>query len=127
MGSRERFLQINAACDVMVDALHWSGGNTSIDALGCGLPVVTCPGAFMRARQSAAMLRLIGLDELVLGDGAALAAAAVAIAGDPDRRRALARRIGDGLPALFATDGLAAALGDHVEALLAGPAYAGRP
>ena len=118
MGSRERFLQINRACDVMVDSLHWSGGNTSIDALVCGLPVVTSPGAFMRARQSAAMLRRIGLGELVVGDGAALATAAIAIAGDGDRREVLARRIRDGLPALFSTDGLADALAGHVEALL---------
>jgi CRISPR-associated protein Csy1 len=119
MGNRERFLRINQACDVMVDSLHWSGGNTSIDALLAGLPVVTCPGRFMRARQSEAMLRRMGLGELVMADGQALAAAAVAIANDPQRRTDLSRRILDGLPALFATDGLAQALTGHVDALLA--------
>ncbi|MGE5104602.1 MAG: tetratricopeptide repeat protein, partial [Betaproteobacteria bacterium] len=47
----EDYLRINLACDAMLDTLYWSGGNTSIDALACGLPVVTLPGAFMRGRQ----------------------------------------------------------------------------
>ena len=52
----------------MVDTLHWSGGNTSLDALACALPIVTLPGRFMRGRQSAGMLRLMGIDELVARD-----------------------------------------------------------
>ena len=30
--SHEQFLAVNAACDVMLDTLRWSGGNTSLDA-----------------------------------------------------------------------------------------------
>ena len=47
---------INAVCDAMLDTLRWSGGNTSLDALAAGLPIVTLPGRFMRGRQSAGML-----------------------------------------------------------------------
>ncbi len=64
----EDFLRINALCDVMLDTLHWSGGNTSLDALACALPIVTLPGRFMRGRQSAGMLRLIGCAELIAAD-----------------------------------------------------------
>src|SRR5439155_1937210 len=32
------YLRINGVCDAMLDTLHWSGGNTSLDALACGLP-----------------------------------------------------------------------------------------
>jgi protein O-GlcNAc transferase len=46
------YLQVNRSCDVMLDTLYWSGGNTSLDALACGLPMVTLPGEFMRGRQS---------------------------------------------------------------------------
>jgi predicted O-linked N-acetylglucosamine transferase (SPINDLY family) len=59
MGSRTRFLQVNAVCDVMVDSVGFSGGNTSIDALLMGLPIWTAPGEFMRARQSDAMLKIL--------------------------------------------------------------------
>ena len=54
---RERYLQVNMACDVMLDSLHFSGGNTSLDAFQVGLPVLSSEGAFMRGRQTAAMLR----------------------------------------------------------------------
>jgi hypothetical protein len=50
------YLALCAACDAMLDSVRWSGGNTSLDAIACALPVVTLPGAYMRARQSAAML-----------------------------------------------------------------------
>ena len=54
------FLRVNAVCDAMLDTQRWSGGNTSLDALAAGLPIVTLPGRFMRGRQSAAMLSLAG-------------------------------------------------------------------
>ncbi len=58
------YLRVNALCDVFLDTLHWSGGNTTLDALAAGLPPVTLPGAYMRGRQSFAMLRMLGLEEL---------------------------------------------------------------
>jgi CRISPR-associated protein Csy1 len=68
--AHDDYLRINLACDAMLDTLHWSGGNTSLDALACGLPIVTLPGAYMRGRQSAGMLKLIGVSELIARDRA---------------------------------------------------------
>ncbi len=51
--------------DVMLDTVHWSGGGTSLDAFAVDVPVVTLPGKFMRGRQTAAMLRLMGLESLI--------------------------------------------------------------
>ena len=62
------YLAVNLACDAMLDTMRWSGGQTSVDALDCGLPVVTLPGAMMRGRQSAGMLSLLGLHELIAAD-----------------------------------------------------------
>ncbi len=59
------YKRINALCDVMLDTLHWSGGNTSLDALAMGLPIVTLPGNFMRGRQTMGMLTLLGVEELI--------------------------------------------------------------
>ena len=73
----------------------------------------------MRGRQTAAMLRRLGLPELIVSDGDALAREAVAVASDPTRRAELSLRIQAGLPALFDSAGLAEALCGHVEALLA--------
>jgi protein O-GlcNAc transferase len=97
------YLRINLLCDAMLDTLHWSGGNTSLDALACGLPIVTLPGAFMRGRQSAAMLRIVGVPELVAGDRAGYVALATRLARDPQWRSALAVRIRDARSLLFDT------------------------
>jgi CRISPR-associated protein Csy1 len=65
---RSRYLQVNRCCDLMLDPLHWSGGNTALDALGSGLPIITLPSSYMRGRQSAAMLTLLKLPELIAHD-----------------------------------------------------------
>ncbi len=62
------YLEVNRLCDVMLDPPHWSGGNTALDALACGLPLVTFEGCFMRGRQSAAMLRQLDLAQLIARD-----------------------------------------------------------
>jgi predicted O-linked N-acetylglucosamine transferase (SPINDLY family) len=62
------YLRVNMVCDVMLDSLYWSGGNTALDAIACGLPIVTLAGDFMRGRQSYAMLKSMGLDELIAKD-----------------------------------------------------------
>jgi CRISPR-associated protein Csy1 len=98
--SRADYLCINLACDVMVDGLHWSGGNTALDALHCGLPIVTCPERFMRGRQSAAMLRAIDCSELIAQSPDELARIAVSVARDAKRRATFAARIRQHLPNL---------------------------
>lgn len=89
----EDYLRINLVCDAMLDTLHWSGGNTSLDALACGLPIVTLPGTFMRGRQSAAMLGLLGAHELIARDRADYLAIAARLVADAAWRRELAATI----------------------------------
>ncbi len=109
------YLRLNRLCDVMLDTLHWSGGNTSLDALACALPVVTLPGAFMRGRQSMAMLRLVGVPGLVasgLDDYVELAAR---LGGDAAERGACSARIASGLGELFDRDEPVRALERFIE------------
>ncbi len=101
---RAAYLQVNMACDVMLDTLHFSGGNTSLDALHAGLPVVSCPGRFMRGRQSMAMLKHLGCDGLIAQSPPQLAALAVEIANDRPRRDALSVLIRERLPELTQSD-----------------------
>jgi predicted O-linked N-acetylglucosamine transferase (SPINDLY family) len=97
------YLRVNLACDAMLDTLHWSGGNTSLDALACGLPVVTLPGAYMRGRQSAAMLRLAGAPDLVARDRGDYVRIASRLAGDAGWRSDVAARLRDDSARLFDT------------------------
>jgi CRISPR-associated protein Csy1 len=109
------YMRLNAVCDVMLDSLHWSGGNTSIDALAAALPVVTRPGALMRGRQSAAMLGAMGLDELVARGAEDYVAKAIALGRDRERRDDVARRIRAGRDVLFGRDEAIRALEDFLE------------
>ena len=95
------FRRVLAMADVVVDTVRWSGGNTSLDALAAGTPIVTLPGRFMRARQTAAMLRMAGLGSLVAGSEDELVRLAVEVARDRDRNRALREAIAAGRGALF--------------------------
>ncbi len=122
MTDRPRFLAICAASSVMVDTPHWSGGNTTIDALLSGLPVVALPGTLMRGRQSAAMLERLGIAELVCSEPAAQVMQALAVAGDDDYRRALRARIGAGIDTMLDGRDALCALQTHLETLLELPA-----
>jgi len=66
--TRSAYLEANRLCEVMLDTTRWSGGNTSLDALAAGLPIVSRWGRFMRGRQSAGMLSRLELAELIARD-----------------------------------------------------------
>ncbi|MET0441317.1 MAG: tetratricopeptide repeat protein [Casimicrobiaceae bacterium] len=112
--SHEEFLAVNASCDVMLDTLRWSGGNTSLDAIVSSLPIVTLPGAFMRGRQSAGMLQTMGLPELVATDADDYVRKATAIAMDPAYRRELSRRIVEQRASIFDDRAPVAALAEFL-------------
>ncbi|HEY7943058.1 MAG TPA: tetratricopeptide repeat protein [Casimicrobiaceae bacterium] len=99
--AHDDYLRINMLCDAMVDTMHWSGGNSSLDALACSLPVVTLPGPFMRGRQSAGMLSLLGVPELVAQDRADYLAIAARLTEDRAWRAGLGARIAAGHARLF--------------------------
>jgi len=114
------YLRINGACDAMLDTLRWSGGNTSLDALASGLPIVTLPGRYMRGRQSAGMLALAGIAELVAHDETEYVAIAARLAADRAWRDALREQIREGHARLFDDTAPVRAFGDAIEALVGG-------
>ena len=109
------YLRLNELCDVMLDTLHWSGGNTSLDALACGLPVVTLPGALMRGRQSQSMLRTLGVPGLIATDVPSYVEVATRLGADADERRELSQRIVANRGELFERDEPVRALEDFLE------------
>jgi len=76
------FLSLNLAADVLLDSLEWSGGKTTLEALSCGLPVVTLPGRFMRGRHAHAMLTMMGMTDTIADDKAQYCAIAARLAMD---------------------------------------------
>lgn len=59
--STENFLRLLSVSDVYLDSIGWSGGMTTLEALGCMLPIVTVPGRFMRGRHSYGCLKQLGV------------------------------------------------------------------
>jgi CRISPR-associated protein Csy1 len=97
----DHFRRALAAADVVLDTVRWSGGNTSIDAFAAGTPVVTLPGRFMRARQTAGMLALMQLPELVAESPEAYVRLAVEVARERERNAMLRRAIVERRGVLF--------------------------
>ena len=109
------YLRLNQHCHLMLDTLHWSGGNTSLDALAMGLPVVTLPGTLMRGRQSQAMLRMLGLEELIAKDLDGYIDIAHRLGTDTAWRASIVERLRSALGALFDRDEPVRALEDFLE------------
>jgi len=53
----------NQLADVFLDSIGWSGCNSTLEALACGLPVVTMPGTLMRGRHTHAILKMMDICE----------------------------------------------------------------
>jgi len=83
----EDYLQLNGLCDIYLDSLGWSGGNTSLEALAWSLPMVTWKGEWMRGRHTAAILDLMSMSEWVADDRPGYVERAIILGLDPEKRR----------------------------------------
>ncbi|MBC8123525.1 MAG: glycosyltransferase, partial [Gemmatimonadaceae bacterium] len=108
--TQEEYFNLNLIADIFLDTLGWSGGNTTLEALACGLPVVTCPGAFMRGCHASAMLRVLGIDETIARDENAYIDIAVRLGQDPSWREQVIRETHQRLDRLFEEPTCVAAL-----------------
>jgi predicted O-linked N-acetylglucosamine transferase (SPINDLY family)/MoaA/NifB/PqqE/SkfB family radical SAM enzyme len=81
----EDFSALLRCADVYLDSIGWSGGNTTLEAVACDLPVVTMPTGLMRGRHSAAILEHMGLGGHVAGSVEDFVARAVQLANAPQR------------------------------------------
>ena len=91
----EDYLQLNGVCDVYLDSLGWSGGNTSLEALAWGLPMVTLAGTWMRGRHTSAILNQMNMGEWVASDREGYVERAILLGQDAERRQAVRELLGD--------------------------------
>ena len=83
---RARFFGLMQRAQLMLDTLGFSGFNTVIQAVECGLPVVGREGEFMRGRLGSGILRRMGMDALVATSDEAYVELAATLARDAARR-----------------------------------------
>jgi len=79
--------------DLFLDTPECNAHTSAIDALWCGVPVVTVPGEQVAARVAASAVAAIGMEELArpgLGEYESLA---IALARDPDARARLRMKL----------------------------------
>jgi len=99
--SRERFLQLMSLSDVLLDPLHFGGGNTTYEGLAVGVPIVTLPAAFMRGRVTSACYRRMGLCDCIARDAGHYAQLAVRLGTDAAWQQQVRQRIGATSQVLF--------------------------
>jgi protein O-GlcNAc transferase len=93
MLDRKRFFGLMQKSALMLDTLGFSGFNTALQGIECGLPVLAREGEFMRGRLASAIMRRLGLPELVATSDAAFVESAIQLAGDAARRKELRKQI----------------------------------
>ena len=76
------YLQRLQACDVVLDTIHYSGGNTSLEAISVGALVVTMPSQFNRGRHTYGFLRKMRFTETVVSTPEQYVELAIRIATD---------------------------------------------
>lgn len=96
-----RFYGLMQHATAFLDTIGFSGFNTAMQAMECGLPVVTREGRFMRGRLASGILRRMGLPELVTNSEEDYVALAVRLVADGEYRASLQQRIVALRPQLF--------------------------
>jgi len=99
--NHQTYLRLNLAADIFLDTLSWSGGRTTLEAIACGLPVVTCPGEFMRGRHSYAILRQMGVTATIAHNESEYIEIAVRLGQDAGWRAEICQQMQAGQARLY--------------------------
>jgi protein O-GlcNAc transferase len=98
---RPAFYGLLQRADVYLDTIGFSGFNTAMQAVECGLPIVTREGRFMRGRFAAGILRRMALSELVAKTDENYINVAVRLCQDTIHREHIRERIRSSRHILF--------------------------
>jgi predicted O-linked N-acetylglucosamine transferase (SPINDLY family) len=99
--ARVDYLNLNLVSDIFLDSFSWSGFNTTMEAVACGLPIVTCPGEFMRSRHTYGILKMMGVTQTIATDEAEYIEMAVQLGLDANWRQEMAQKISQGQSRLY--------------------------
>jgi predicted O-linked N-acetylglucosamine transferase (SPINDLY family) len=96
-----RFCGLLRRSGLMLDTLGFSGFNTALQGIECGLPVLAFEGDFMRARLASGIMRELEMPELVATSEDDFVQKAIALARNPLRLTELGSKIGERRSVLF--------------------------
>jgi protein O-GlcNAc transferase len=90
---QQRFIAAVGQCDVVLDSIGWSGGNTTLEGLAHDVPVVTMTGNLMRGRHTTAILKMMDVTETITETIDDYVSTAARLARDVSWRKAIASRM----------------------------------
>jgi len=112
------FIALLRAADVVMDPIHFGGGNTSYEAFALGVPIVTWPGSFLRSRVTQAAYRQMGFAGPIASSVETYVDLAYNLANQPDQREWYSSRIRDRADALYADPRALACFGEACQPTL---------
>uniref|UniRef100_A0A0C1QXT0 protein O-GlcNAc transferase n=1 Tax=Tolypothrix bouteillei VB521301 TaxID=1479485 RepID=A0A0C1QXT0_9CYAN len=87
------YLTLNLLSDVYLDTFGWSGGNSTLEAIACHLPIVTCPGEYMRGLHSYGILKMLGVTDTITQNEEEYINMAVKLGSDRQWRDSIVERM----------------------------------
>ncbi|NJK48954.1 tetratricopeptide repeat protein [Candidatus Gracilibacteria bacterium] len=89
------FAGVAAIADVLLDSIGWSGCNSTLESIAHDIPVVTLSGDLMRGRHTAAILKMMNIEEAIAHNKEDYINIAAHLGRDPQYRQEMARQIAD--------------------------------
>lgn len=102
--------------DAYLDTIGFSGFNTALQAVECGLPLVTREGRFMRGRLASGILKRLGMSEAIAATEGAYIDLAVKLVTDAAYSESIAVRMQSQRAALYEDPAPVRALEEFLEA-----------
>lgn len=88
-----RFAGISAIADVFLDSIGWSGCNSTLESIAHNVPVITLPGELMRGRHSLAILKMMGIQEMIASSKEEYVQLAIRLGRDAEYRQHISQLI----------------------------------
>ena len=98
---RAEFLRLMAMTDVLLDSIHFSGGNTSYEGLAFGTPIVTLATPYLKGRLTVGLYNTINVLDCIADTPAQYVDIAVQLGTNPVVREALKSRLLQAVPVLY--------------------------
>lgn len=87
------YMSLNYVADVMIDPLHFGGGNTTYQALALGLPVVSLPSDYQRGRITQGLYRKMNMMDCVVNSVEEYIRLSVELGTQPEKRAEMSDKI----------------------------------
>jgi protein O-GlcNAc transferase len=93
--SQRDYWNILQLSDIFLDPLSWSGGATTLEAIGCQLPIVTYPGDFLRGRHAYGILKMLDVVDTIARNEADYISIAVKLGINKDWQNEILKRMNE--------------------------------